>query len=128
MCSDKKQKRILLVDDENRFVNMLAKRIRLRSGYLPEIAYDGQSALRLMKNQEFILILLDLCLPDIHGTEVLRQAKDLYPTIPVIILTAHGTEKEEQVCMELGAHAFLHKPVNMLELLSIFSEATKELS
>jgi DNA-binding response OmpR family regulator len=118
----------LLVDDENRFVNMLAKRIKLRSGYLPEIAYDGRSALRLLKNQEFILILLDLCLPDIHGMEVLRQVKNQYPTMPVIILTAHGTEKEEQACMEMGAHAFLHKPVNMLELLSIFAEATKELA
>jgi DNA-binding response OmpR family regulator len=125
MCSEKKQKRILLVDDEQRFVSMLAKRINLNSGYSPEVAYDGRSALRLLKDQEFILVLLDLFLPDIHGVEVLRQIRQKHPAMPVIILTGHGSEKDKQVCMELGACAFLNKPVNMPDLLNTFAEAEK---
>ncbi len=125
MCSEKKHKNVLLVDDERRFVNMLAKRIELRGGYSPQIAYDGRSALELLRMQSFIVMLLDLRLPDIHGVEVLRQAKEKYPSMPVVILTAHGTREDERACMGLGAYAFLHKPVNMLELLRIFAEAEK---
>ena len=125
MRSEQKHKRILLVDDEQKFVNMLAKRIELRGGYAPEVVYDGRSALRIVHEEEFILMLLDLGLPDIHGVEVLRQVKVTHPALPVIILTAHGSDKEKQVCMELGAHAFLNKPVNILDLLEIFAGAEK---
>ena len=109
---------LLIVDDEKRFANMLAKRLKLR-GCNCEVCYRGQQALDLVRRKNFFLILLDLHLPDIYGTEVLSRIKELDPKAKVIIVTAHGTEKDRKVCMRLGAHAFMHKPVGIDDLMAM---------
>jgi len=62
-------------------------------------------------------MILDLKMPGIDGIEVLRKVKATKPGIEVIILTGHGSEADRKVCMELGAFAYLHKPVD-IDLLS----------
>jgi DNA-binding NtrC family response regulator len=112
---------ILIVDDEIKFADMLAKRIELR-GCSSAVCYDGRSALEWVKSHArgIALILLDLRLPDLYGTEVLIGIKEINPAIPVIILTGHGTEKDRQECERLGAYRFIHKPPKIDELMSIF--------
>ncbi len=117
---------LLIVDDEERFANMLAMRLNLR-GCDCEVCYNGQDAIDIIQEKTFDLVLLDLRLPDIYGTDVLAGIKEINAKIPVIIVTAHGTEKDRQLCIQLGAYAFMHKPLNIEELTPILKKL-RELS
>lgn len=121
-----KQIKILLVDDEVRFANMLAKRLTLR-GIDCHVCYNGKQALDILAQNKFFLVLLDLHLPDIYGTEVLAEIQKLDARPPVIVLTGHGSEKDREICMNRGAYAFIHKPLSIDKLMSIL-EQIKELS
>ncbi len=121
-----KQYSLLIVDDEQRFADMLARRLNLR-GCNCDVCYRGREALKILKRKNFDLILLDLHLPDIYGTEVLTRIKEIDSRTPVIIVTAHGTEKDRQECNQQGAYAFMHKPLDIEELMSILVQL-KELS
>ncbi len=108
--------KVLLVDDERDFVQTLSERLIMRD-MGSAVAYDGESALSMIQEEEPEVMILDLKMPGIDGIEVLRQVKATNPDIEVIVLTGHGTEKDKDVCMELGAFAFLQKPVD-IQLLS----------
>lgn len=112
---------ILLIDDERSFADTLAKRLLLR-GFECAVAYDGRSGIALAQKVPFVGLVLDLRLPDLNGIEVLRRIRVADPNLTVVILTAHGTEQDEQECMRLGATAFLHKPVNLTQLVSFFAQ------
>jgi len=116
-----KQFELLIVDDEKRFANMLAKRLDLR-GCACEVCYSGKDALDMIKKRKFLLVLLDLHLPDIYGIEVLRRIRENDSQTPVIILTGHGTEEDRQECMKQGAYAFLHKPSGIDELMGMVAQ------
>ena len=108
--------RILLVDDEREFVQTLSERLIMRDmGSV--VAYDGESALNMVDEEEPEVMILDLKMPGIDGIEVLRKVKASRPDIEVIILTGHGSEADREICMGLGAFAYLHKPVD-IDLLS----------
>ena len=115
-----KRYNLLLIDDQQRFTDMLAKRLRLRGCHC-DVCYNGQQALDLVRRKNFFLILLDLQLPDIYGIEVLKRIKEISAKTPVIILTAHGTEEDRQACLQLGAYAFWHKPLDLGELMAILA-------
>ncbi|MBT3312083.1 MAG: response regulator [Desulfobacterales bacterium] len=108
--------KILLVDDERVFVQTLSERLRMRN-VGTHVVYDGGEALDFIKGEEPEIIILDLKMPEVDGFEVLRRVKHTNPDIEVIVLTGHGSEKDEKLCMELGAFAFLQKPVN-IEILN----------
>ena len=112
--------KLLLVDDEREFVETLSERLLLRE-MGSAVAYDGESALELIKTDEPEVMILDLRMPGIDGIGVLRRVKQTNPDIEVIILTGHGSEADRETCMRLGAFAYLQKPVNIDEL----SEAIK---
>jgi DNA-binding NtrC family response regulator len=115
-----KQYHILIVDDEKRYANMLAKRLNLR-GCVCEVCYSGSEALEILKYKTFFLVILDLHLPDIYGVDVLTRIKKRDTTMPVMILTGHGTEKDRQECMQIGAYAFMHKPLGIEALMTILA-------
>ncbi|MBF0119347.1 MAG: response regulator [Desulfobacterales bacterium] len=104
--------KVLLVDDEREFVQTLSERLLIRD-MGSAIAYDGESALNMINEEEPEVMILDLKMPGIDGIEVLRRVKQTRPEIEVIILTGHGSEDDRKVCMNLGAFAYLHKPVNI---------------
>jgi CheY-like chemotaxis protein len=108
--------KLLLVDDEREFVQTLSERLLLRD-MGSAVAYDGESALKLIKEDEPEVMILDLKMPGIDGIEVLRRVKESNPDIEVIILTGHGSDADREVCMELGAFAYLQKPVD-IDILS----------
>ena len=116
-----KQYDLLIVDDERRFADMLAKRLNLR-GCRCEVCYSGREALNIMERKNFFLVILDLHLPDLYGSEVLREIKKISAETPVIILTAHGTEKDRQECMKIGAFDFMQKPLVIEKLLAILAQ------
>jgi CheY-like chemotaxis protein len=104
--------RILLVDDEKEFVQTLSERLKMRQ-FTSEIAYNGQEALDFTDQEDTEVMVLDLKMPGIDGFEVLKKIKQTKPDIEVIILTGHGTEKDRQTCMDLGAFAYLQKPADI---------------
>ncbi|MEW5908406.1 MAG: response regulator [Thermodesulfobacteriota bacterium] len=107
--------KILLVDDEREFVQTLSERLMMRD-LGSAVVYDGESALEVAREEEPEVMILDLKMPGIDGIEVLRRIKKTQPQIKVIILTGHGSEADRKVCMELGAFAYLQKPVDIDEL------------
>ena len=108
--------RVLLVDDESEFVQTLSERLAIRN-FVAEVACDGKSALESIDLEEPDVMILDLKMPGMDGMEVLRQVKEQNPGIEVIILTGHGSESDRLSCLDLGAFAYLQKPVD-IELLS----------
>ena len=108
--------KVLLVDDEREFVETLSERLIMRR-MGSAVAYDGESALDLINEDEPEVMILDLKMPGIDGIEVLRRVKGTRPEIEVIILTGHGSQADRDVCMKLGAFAYLNKPVD-IDLLS----------
>ena len=116
-----KQYDLLIVDDEQRFADMLARRLNLR-GCNCEVCYSGREALNILKRKKLHLVLLDLHLPDIYGTEVLTRIRKNDERTPVIIVTGHGTEEDRRECMQQGAYAFMHKPVGIDELMTILAK------
>jgi DNA-binding response OmpR family regulator len=107
-----KDMKVLLVDDEEEFVKALAERLKMRD-LRSDTVLDGEEALSFVEDQEPDVMVLDLKMPGIDGMEVLRQVRRAYPKIQVIILTGHGTEKDEEEAKRLGAFEYLEKPVNL---------------
>lgn len=117
--------KVLLVDDERDFVQTLSERLIMRD-MGSAVAYDGESALNMIKDEEPEVMILDLRMPGIDGIEVLRQVKSTNPDIEVIVLTGHGTEKDKETCMTLGAFAFLQKPVDIQVLSQTLMKANEK--
>jgi len=118
---------ILIIDDETKFADMLGRRLSLR-GITCHACYDGHSGLERIRTHPgaVTLILLDLKLPDIYGTDVLSVIKEIDPAVPVFIITGHGTREDETACLSLGASEFIHKPVNVEKLADLLNHARKE--
>ena len=90
------------------------------------VAYDGESALQMVREDEPDVMILDLKMPGIDGIEVLRRVKKTNPHIEVIILTGHGSDEDCRVCMELGAFAYLQKPVDIEALSDTLQRANEK--
>ncbi len=114
--------KVLFVDDERDFVQTVSQRLISRDVGTYGV-YDGKQALDLIVDDRPDVMVLDLKMPGMHGVEVLRKAKELAPEIEVIILTGHGTTKDMDECMKLGAFAYMNKPVNIEELSATIKEA-----
>ena len=108
--------RILLVEDEPDLADPLAYLLR-REGYEVEIAEDGPTALALFRKSGADIVLLDLMLPGMPGTEVCRQIRTA-SAVPIIMLTAKDSEVDIVVGLELGADDYITKPYSSRELLA----------
>jgi len=118
---------ILIVDDEQRYADMLAKRLGLRS-LTCKVCYDGRTAMDIVAEETFSVVILDLRLPDLYGTEVLTRIKQCRPETAVIILTGHGTEKDREQCMSRGAHSFMNKPLDIDRLVAMMARIKEKAS
>lgn len=109
--------KVLLVDDEEDFVNTLAERLELRD-LGSDTALSGEEALSILEEDPPDVMILDLNLPGMDGMAVLKQVKEKYPRIQVIILTGHGTPEGAAEAKRLGAFDYLNKPVGIRELMA----------
>lgn len=116
--------KVLLVDDEEEFVKTLSERLQMRD-VDSDTAFDGEQAIESVSEAEPDVLVLDLKMPGIHGLEVLRWVKRFHPSIQVIILTGHGTERDEEKARELGAFDYLKKPVETENLMKKIRVAYK---
>jgi DNA-binding response OmpR family regulator len=117
--------KVLLVDDEQDFVESLAERVKMRD-VESDVALNGEEALERVQQEVPDVMVLDLKMPGIDGMEVLRRVRKAYPDVQVIILTAHGTDKDEDEARRLGAFEYLRKPVPIDKLVKIMKAAYKK--
>ncbi len=108
--------RILLVDDEQSIQTLLSYPLR-KDGYHVTSALDGSEALRRFEEGRFDLVILDLMLPQIGGVEVCRQLRSR-SQVPIIMLTAKGSETDKVAGLEVGADDYITKPFSMREFRS----------
>jgi len=114
--------RVLLVDDEEEFVETLAQRLEVRE-FDVTTAFNGADALERLEHEEVDLVVLDLQMPGVDGIAVLRKIKELKPLIEVIMLTGHATIETAIEGMKLGAFDFLIKPTETEELVEKINRA-----
>ncbi len=114
---------ILIVDDEKNIREGLGKSLEMDGDYKIYLAANGSSAMEMINKHETDLVLTDLKMPEMSGEELLKKISSSYPTIPVIILTGHGTIETAVDAMRNGAYDFLTKPVNLDRLSLLVKRA-----
>jgi DNA-binding NtrC family response regulator len=114
--------RLLLVDDEARFVETLSKRLTAR-GFDVEGAFGGPQALEMLDARPFDVVLLDVWMPDMDGLEVLKTIRRLHPAVKVVLVSGNASINAAVEGIRLGATNYLLKPVDIDELLAKVEEA-----
>src|SRR3990172_12882962 len=109
-------KRILIVDDEPRYLRLLDANLRTE-GYEVVTAQDGQQAIDIFSSQPIDLILLDIMMPRLDGFGAIQRIRE-FSSVHIIILTAKGEEQDRVRGLDLGADDYLVKPFSATELLA----------
>jgi len=120
--SEKLDAKVLLVDDEEDFCDLLAERLGNR-GMKVNTVNSGEDALSKVENESFDAIIVDFSMPGIDGLETLRRIKEKRPDLEIIMLTGHATVQNSIEAMKLGAEDLLEKPVNLQDLIEKIKEA-----
>ena len=116
--------RVLLVDDEEDFVEMLGLRLE-EAGENVTPAHSGQECLKVLEEKEIDVVILDILMPGMNGIATLKEIKRRFPILEVIMLTGHGTTESAVEGMKLGAFDFLLKPAHFGDLTAKLEAARK---
>lgn len=108
--------KILVVDDDPAIIKFLRANLQAE-GYDTFAARDGVEALRLVEKELPDLLILDLVLPEIDGTEVCRRLRE-WSQVPIVMLSARGGDQDKVTCLDLGADDYISKPFSVEELLA----------
>jgi len=108
--------KVLIVDDEVDFADILAKRLEVRE-FEVTIIFNGDDALRLIQAQDFDVVLLDVLMPGKSGIDTLKEIKEIRPLVHIIMLTGHARVDTAIEGMELGAYDYLIKPTETEDLV-----------
>ena len=118
----KRQIKLLFVDDEEKFLNGMTQRLKLRDLVVHSFN-NGPDALKAAKSETYDVALLDLKMPEMDGEELLKKLKQMMPAMEVIILTGHGSEDSAVRTFREGAYEYLMKPCELDELMSAITRA-----
>ncbi|MGE4460221.1 response regulator transcription factor [Stenotrophomonas sp. Y-13] len=110
-------KRVLIVEDDAHIANLLRMHLR-DEGYDVTHAASGEDGLRLLEDNDWSALVLDLMLPGVDGLEICRRARAMTRYTPIIITSARASEVHRILGLELGADDYLAKPFSMLELVA----------
>lgn len=113
---------VLVVDDEEDFLNALVTRLKLRDLNAHGVP-TGEDALGFLEQHPVDVVVLDIKLPGMDGLKVLREIKKKYSKVEVVMLTGHGETESGMEGLSLGAFAYLVKPVKLEELIEHIREA-----
>ena len=114
--------KVLLVDDEEEFVETLAERMRNR-GMEVATSNSGGEALKLVETEPYDVVVLDLQMPGMDGIEVLERIKQRQPDIQVVLLTGHASVAKGVEAIKHGALEFLEKPIDLSKLSEVIHRA-----
>ncbi|RLB09109.1 MAG: response regulator [Deltaproteobacteria bacterium] len=118
----KRPLKLLLIDDEKGFVEVMSKRLSKRNIEVRK-AFSGTEGIQALRGEDFDVAVLDLKMEDMDGLEVLKIFKAMVPQMPVIMLTGHGSEEAARKGIRLGAFDYLTKPCELEELVQKIHEA-----
>ena len=122
MANSEQKIRLLLVDDEVGYLEILSKRLSKR-GLEVTTASSGHLAIQVLRRSDFDVAVVDLKMTDMDGIDVLEIFKKMDPDLAVIILTGHGSEQAAREGIEKGAFDYLTKPCDLESLLKIIHSA-----
>src|SRR2546428_13637994 len=108
--------RLLVVEDEEKFAQ-LVKRALVAERFSVDVARDGREGLELATSYDYDLVILDLLLPQLDGSEVLRRLRRANSRVPVLILTARDAVVDKVAHFEAGAEDYLTEPFRMAEVV-----------
>ena len=108
--------RLLIVEDDRKLAEFAARGLRSES-YAVDVAADGREGRTFIESHQYDLVILDLMLPHISGTELLRLVRRSYPSLPVLVITARDATEEKVKHFEAGADDYLTKPFDFAELV-----------
>jgi len=111
-------KQVLIVDDDEALRRSLAEQLELHEGFTAFFAEDGRSALELLKEHHFEVILLDVGLPDTDGRDLCRLMRRQGIKTPIIMLTAHDSDADTILGLDSGANDYIPKPFRLGVLLA----------
>ncbi len=120
--ADKLNANVLLVDDEEQFLEVLSERLETRGLQVNSVT-SGEDAVAQVEDSNFDAIVVDLAMPGINGIETMKRIKEKRPDLEIIILTGQATVETGIEAMKLGAEDFLEKPVDLNVLLEKISNA-----
>ncbi len=112
------RKSLLIIDDDEPFLQALSKQIELHEEFIPTEATTAESALEMTKAELFDVIILDVGLPDMNGREVCRLMRRNGVTSPIIMLTGSDTDAETILGLDAGADDYIAKPFRIEVLLA----------
>jgi DNA-binding response OmpR family regulator len=121
-----RKKKVLVVDDDVSILNVF-KRILSSKGYAVDTAATAGEALKKAESNRYDVMLLDICLPDMEGTDLLQKLPQNSSEMVKIIVTGHSDEEHGIKASDLGADDYLVKPVKPEELLSTIKERLEDL-
>lgn len=120
-----KQLKIMLVDDEERFL-ATTRKLFAKKGYDILAATSGPEALDILRTKKVHVVILDLKMPGMDGLATLRNIKKLYPMVEVIMLTGHATGETAMDVLKAGAASYLIKPADIDDLIQKAKEVAKK--
>jgi DNA-binding response OmpR family regulator len=117
--------RVLFVDDEEELVGTVVERLGFR-GIAAVGALSGTEALRLIREQDFDVVVLDVKMPGLGGFDVLRTLRTERPGLAVVFLTGHGAAEDAEEGLRMGAFDYVMKPINIDVLVTILHKAANQ--
>ena len=116
--------KILVVDDDPSVAEMIAEAVRT-FGHEAAVALDGTEGLRLLESTRVDGVFLDLVMPGLGGLAVLTRIRSRFPSVPVVILSAHAGDEETREAMALGASEVIMKPAGLAQFTEVLSRLTR---
>jgi len=110
--------RILIIEDERRLAENIARGVRESAGYAVDCAFDGQDGLYMAQSNSYDLVIVDLMLPHIDGLTIVRRLRSNGSTVPVLVLTARDEKESVVALLNAGADDYVTKPFDLGELIA----------
>jgi len=117
--------RVLVADDEEAIRELLVRTLALAEYHVRTVP-DGQAAVDLLRAEPFDLLITDLRMPGLDGLALIREARRLYPHLPIVIITGFSTEASAIEAINLGVAGYLTKPFRMAKVLAVAAQALGE--
>ena len=114
--------RILVIEDQEDLAELYESSLK-QAGYDVTVAYTGEEGVAEFGANGADAVLMDMTLPEMHGTKVLKKIRKLSPSVPVVVVTGETMAESREVCQRLGVQEYLSKPPDYAELLAAFERA-----
>lgn len=114
--------RILVIEDQEDLAELYESSLE-KAGYVVTVAYTGEEGVAEFGANGADAVLMDMTLPEMHGTKVLKKIRKLSPSVPVVVVTGETMAESREVCQRLGVQEYLSKPPDYDELLTALRRA-----